>query len=46
MLKPRDGVLEVIQYALNNNIKIGFITTTTIDTLDLVTDNLSHGISR
>ena len=43
-LKPRDGVLEVIQYALNNNIKIGFITTTTIDTLDLVIDNLSNQI--
>jgi len=43
-LKPRDGVLEVIQYALNNNIKIGFITTTTKDTLDLVIDNLSNQI--
>ena len=32
-LKPRDGVLDLIQYALKHNIKIGFITTTTKDTV-------------
>ena len=43
-LKPREGILDVIQYAFKNNIKIGFITTTTKDTLDLITDNLSKHI--
>ena len=43
-VKPRDGVLEVIEYASINNIKIGFITTTTKDTLDLVINNLSKQV--
>ena len=43
-LKPRDGVLDLIQYALKHNIKIGFITTTTKDTVDLVINNLSKYI--
>ena len=43
-LKPRDGVLEVIEYASINNIKIGFITTTTKDTLDLIINNLSKQV--
>ena len=43
-LKPRDGVLDIIKYALKNNIKIGFITTTTKDTLNLVVKNLSNQI--
>ncbi len=43
-LMPRDGVLEVIQYALKHNIKIAFITTTNKDTLDLVINNLSNYI--
>ena len=43
-LKPRDGVLEVIEYASIRNIKIGFITTTTKDTLDLVINNLSKQV--
>ena len=41
-LKPRKGILEVIDYGLKNNFKIGFITTTNKSTLDLVTDNLSE----
>ena len=40
-LKPRKGILEVIDYGLKNHIKIGFITTTNKLTLDLITDNLS-----
>ena len=43
-LKPRDGVLEVIEYASIRNIKIGFITTTTKDTLDLIINNLSKQV--
>jgi len=43
-LKPRKGILEVIDYGLKNHIKIGFITTTNKSTLDLITDNLSKYI--
>ena len=43
-LKPRKGILEVIDYGFKNHIKIGFITTTTKSTLDLITDNLSEYI--
>ena len=43
-LKPRKGILEVIDFGLKNHIKIGFITTTNKSTLDLITDNLSEYI--
>ena len=43
-LKPRDGILDVINYAHNNDIKLGFITTTNEATLNLVMKNLSKFI--
>ena len=43
-LKPRKGTLEIIDYGLRNNIKIGFITTTNKPTLDIVMDGLSEFI--
>ena len=43
-LKPRKGILEIIDYGLKHNIKIGFITTTNKLTLDLVTEGLSDFI--
>ena len=43
-LKPRKGVEDIIQYALKNDIKIGFVTTTTKETLDLIIDNISKYI--
>jgi beta-phosphoglucomutase-like phosphatase (HAD superfamily) len=43
-LKPREGIEDVVQYALKNNIKIGFITTTTKETLDLIIENISNYI--
>ena len=43
-MKPRKGILEVIDYGLKNHFKIGFITTTNKSTLDLITDNLSEFI--
>ena len=43
-LKPRKGILEVIDYGLKNHIKIGFITTTNKLTLDLIRINLSEYI--
>ena len=43
-VKPRDGVLDVINYANKNNIKLGFITTTTKETIDIIKDSLSRYI--
>ena len=43
-LKPRKGILEIIDYGLKHNIKIGFITTTNKLTLDLVIEGLSEFI--
>ena len=43
-LKPREGVLDVINYANINNIKLGFITTTTKETIDIIKDSLSRYI--
>ena len=43
-LKPRKGILEVIDYGHKNNFKIGFITTTNKPTLDIVIDGLSEFI--
>ena len=40
-LKPREGVEDIIQFALKTNIKLGFITTTNKDTLDLIIENTS-----
>jgi beta-phosphoglucomutase-like phosphatase (HAD superfamily) len=44
VLKPRQGIEGIIEYALKNNIKIGFITTTNKETLDLIIDNTSSYI--
>ena len=43
-VKPRKGVLDVINYANINNIKLGFITTTTKETIDIIKDSLSRYI--
>ena len=43
-LKPRKGILEVIDFGVKNHIKIGFVTTTNKLTLDLIKDNLSDYI--
>ena len=43
-VKPREGVLDVINYANINNIKLGFITTTTKETIDIIKDSLSRYI--
>ena len=43
-VKPREGVLEVINYANINNIKLGFITTTSKETIDIIKDSLSRYI--
>ena len=43
-MKPREGVLDVINYANINNIKLGFITTTSKETIDIIKDSLSRYI--
>ena len=43
-VKPRKGVLEIINYANKNNIKLGFITTTTKETIEIIKDSLSRYI--
>lgn len=43
-VKPRQGVLEIINYANKNNIKLGFITTTTKETIEIIKDSLSRYI--
>ena len=43
-LKPRKGILEIIDYGYKNNIKICFITTTNKPTLDIVIKGLSEFI--
>ena len=43
-VKPREGVLDVINYANKNNFKLGLITTTTKETIDIIKDSLSRYI--
>ncbi len=44
-VKPRDGILDIIDYAKKNNIKLGFITTTSKETIDIIKDSLSRYIN-
>ena len=44
-LKPRSGVVEIIKYSKDNKIKIGFITTTSKETIDIIKNNLSEHIN-
>ncbi len=44
-VRPRDGIVQIINYAKKNNIKIGFITTTSKETIDIIKDSLSKFIN-
>ena len=44
-VKPREGVLDVINYANRNNIKLGFITTTSKETIEIIKNSLSKYIN-
>ncbi len=44
-VKPREGVLDIINYANRNNIKLGFITTTSKETIEIIKDSLSKYIN-
>ena len=43
---PREGVLDVLEYAYKNNIKTGFVTSTTSDNIDAVFKTLNNQIKK
>ena len=45
-IPPREGVLDVLEYAHKNNIKIGFVTSTTADNIDAVFKTLNNKIKK
>mgnify|MGYP001292704781 CR=1 FL=1 len=45
-IPPREGVLDILQYALKNNIKIGFVTSTTVDNIESVFKSLNDKINK
>ena len=45
-IPPREGVLDILQYARKNNIKIGFVTSTTVDNIESVFKSLNNKINK
>ena len=45
-IPPRDGVLDVLEYAYKNKIKIGFVTSTTLDNIEAVFKTLNNQITK
>ena len=45
-IPPREGVLDVLEYAHKNNIKTGFVTSTTTDNIDAVFKTLNNQIKK
>ena len=46
LISPREGVLDVLEYALKNKIKIGFVTSTTLNNIEVVFKTLNNHIKR
>ena len=46
IISPRDGVLDLINYAKKNNIKIGLASTTTIENIDAIFSTLNRKIKK
>ena len=46
IISPREGVLDVLEYALKNNIKIGFVTSTTLNNIESVFKTLNNQIKK
>ena len=46
IISPREGVLDVLEYALKNNIKIGFVTSTTLNNIESVFKTLRNQIKK
>ena len=44
IISPREGVLDVLEYALKNKIKIGFVTSTTLNNIESVFKTLNNQI--
>ena len=44
-VKPRDGILDIIDYAKKNNIKLGFVTTTSLETIEIIKNSLCRYIN-
>lgn len=44
IVKPRKDILKIIKYAKKKNIKLGLITTTSKETIDIIIDSLSQYI--
>ena len=45
-IPPREGVLDVLEYAHKNKIKIGFVTSTTLDNINAVFKTLNNQIKK
>jgi HAD superfamily hydrolase (TIGR01509 family) len=46
LISPREGVLDVLEYAHKNNIKTGFVTSTTLDNINAVFKTLNNQIKK
>ena len=46
LIEPREGVLEIIEHAHQNNIKIGFVTSTTSNNIDSVFKTLNGKVTK
>ena len=46
IISPREGVLDVLEYAHKNNFKIGFVTSTTVDNIESVFKTLNNQIKK
>ena len=46
VIEPREGVLEILEYAHVNKIKIGFVTSTTSNNIDSVFKSLNRNVAK
>ena len=46
IISPREGVLDVLEYALKNKFKIGFVTSTTLNNIESVFKTLNNQIKK
>ena len=44
--EPREGVLDIINYAMENKLKLGFVTSTTINNINAVFSALKNSIQK
>ena len=46
LIEPREGVLEILEHAHLNKIKIGFVTSTTSNNIDSVFKSLNRNVAK